>query len=72
MRWLAGALGRVVRRLEGPAVFEAVEQLRTLSRDRRRQVAGSPTLGELLAKVDALPLQIAAPTARAFTLFFFL
>jgi phosphoenolpyruvate carboxylase len=72
MRWLAGALGRVVRRLEGPQVFEAVEQLRTQSRDRRRQAAGAPTLGELLAKVDALPLQIAAPTARAFTLFFFL
>jgi phosphoenolpyruvate carboxylase len=72
MRYLAGVLGGVVRRLQGEAVFQAVEELRTLSRDRRRDVPGAPTLESMLARVDALPLELAAPVARAFTLFFFL
>jgi phosphoenolpyruvate carboxylase len=72
MRYLAGVLGGVVRRLQGEAAFRAVEELRTLSRDRRRGGAGAPTLAAMLEKVDALPLELAAPVARAFTLFFFL
>ncbi len=69
MRWLTGALGRVVRRLEGEAVFEAIEQLRTACRDRRQQQG---QLANVLAKVKSLPLDVAAPVARAFTLFFLL
>jgi phosphoenolpyruvate carboxylase len=72
MRYLAGVLGGVVRRLQGEPVFQAVEQLRTLSRDRRRGDANAPTLAAMLEKVDALPLELAGPVARAFTLFFFL
>jgi phosphoenolpyruvate carboxylase len=72
MRYLAGVLGRVVERLQGPETFRAVEDLRTASRDRRRGDANAPTLEAMLARVDALPLALAAPVARAFTLFFFL
>jgi phosphoenolpyruvate carboxylase len=71
-RYLAGVLGGVVRRLQGEEAFRAVEELRTLSRDRRRGGASAPTLLAMLEKVDALPLELAAPVARAFTLFFFL
>src|SRR5688572_29782948 len=72
MRYLAGVLGRVVERLQGPETFRAVEDLRTASRDRRRGDTNAETLEQMLEKVDALPLAIAAPVARAFTLFFFL
>jgi phosphoenolpyruvate carboxylase len=72
MRWLAGALGRVIRRLEGDAVFRAVEDLRIQCRDRRRGVAQAPSLSDLLGRVDALPLGVAAQVARAYALFFFL
>lgn len=72
MRWLAGALGRVIRRLEGQEVFDAVENLRAACRDRRRGVAGATSLPELLEKVDQLPTKTAAPVARAFTVFFLL
>ena len=72
MKYLAGVLGRVVERLQGPEAFRAVEDLRTASRDRRRGDPSAPTLGDMLARVDALPLNLAAPVARAFTLFFFL
>lgn len=41
MRWLANALGRVILRLEGQEVFNAVEELRTASRDRRKGAAGA-------------------------------
>ncbi len=72
MRYLAAGLGHVIRRLEGEDVFAAVEMLRKACRDRRRGSAGAPTLGSLLEVVDRLPLETAAPVARAFTLFFFL
>src|SRR6476661_6552209 len=72
MRYLGSALGSVVRRLQGEATFQAVEDLRILSRDRRRGEPSAPTLEAMLAQVDALPLDLAAPVARAFTLFFFL
>ncbi|MCH2108922.1 MAG: phosphoenolpyruvate carboxylase [Polyangiaceae bacterium] len=70
-RWLAGALGRVIQRLEGDDIFNAVEKLRTTSRDRRRD---SSTVGlkELLKEVETLPTEQMAPVARAFTLFFLL
>jgi phosphoenolpyruvate carboxylase len=72
MRYLAAGLGRVIKRLEGEEVFAAVERLRTSCRDRRRQGDGAPTLRSILSHVDTLPLETAAPVARAFTLFFFL
>lgn len=72
MRWLASALGRVILRLEGQEVFDAVEELRTASRDRRKGTAGAKDLRELLARVEKLPTELAAPVARAFTLFFLL
>ncbi len=72
MRYLAAGLGRVIRRLEGETVFAAVERLRKLCRDRRRGSEGAPSLSSILEIVEALPLETAAPVARAFTLFFFL
>ncbi|MEP6692664.1 MAG: phosphoenolpyruvate carboxylase [Gemmatimonadaceae bacterium] len=72
VRWLAGALGRVVRRLEGEDAFRAVEELRQASRARRQGQSGAPDLASLVARVDALPLELSAVTARAFTLFFVL
>jgi phosphoenolpyruvate carboxylase len=72
MRYLAGALGRVIQRLQGDAVFRAVESLRTASLARRRGEPGAPTLEDLLAKVNALAPDHAGPVARAFTLLFFL
>lgn len=72
MRWLAAALGRVIRRLQGEAVFQAVENLRTASRDRRRGEGPNTSLEQLLEQVDALPLEHATSVARAFALFFVL
>ncbi len=72
VRRLASTLGRVIRRLEGEACFEAVESLRQAARARRRGEPDAPDLDALLARVEALPLEVAAPVARAFTLFFLL
>lgn len=72
MRWLAAALGRVILRLEGQVVFDAVENLRMACRDRRRGTSGAPALRALLAQVEQMPTEVAAPVARAFTLFFLL
>jgi len=72
MRWLAGTLGRVIRRIEGEEVFEAVESLRAACRDRRRDLGQTRSLKSLLTQVEQLPLNRAAPVARAFTLFFLL
>ena len=72
VRRLAAALGRVIRRLEGDEAFQTVENLRRDARARRREEAGAPTLEQLLERVEALPLPLAATAARAFTLFFLL
>ena len=72
VRRLADALGRVIRRLEGEHAFDVVESLRRACRARRREEPDAPTLDELLARVQALPLADSATTARAFTLFFLL
>src|SRR5690606_20644429 len=71
-RWLARTLGQVILRLEGQEVFDAVEELRDASHRRRGGEEGAPTLPELLAQVEKLSLEVAAPVARAFTLFFLL
>jgi phosphoenolpyruvate carboxylase len=72
VRRLAAALGRVIKRLEGDEAFNTVEELRRASRARRRGDPGAPTLDELLDYVTALPLELCAIAARAFTLFFLL
>lgn len=72
VRWLAAALGRVIRRLEGETAFETVESLRRACRARRRGDPDAPSLDQLLEQVSALPVELAATTARAFTLFFLL
>ena len=72
VRWLAAALGRVIRQQHGEAAFEAVESLRSASRARRHGEPEAPTLDELLQQVSRLPLELCAITARAFTLFFLL
>ncbi len=72
VRYLASALGQVIQRLEGEAVFKAVEDLRAACRGRRRGEATAADLDTLLGRVSDLPLAVAAPVARAFTLFFFL
>ncbi len=53
-------------------MFQAVEDLRSACRGRRRGEATAADLDTLLTRVTALPVEVAAPVARAFTLFFFL
>jgi phosphoenolpyruvate carboxylase len=72
VRWLADTLGRVIRRLEGEEAFNAVEGLRQACRDRRRGHADVASFDALLEQVAAMPLELNATTARAFTLFFLL
>lgn len=72
VRWLAATLGRVIGRLEGDAALAAVEGLRRACRDRRRGYPNAKDFGQLLAEVEALPLDVSTTTARAFTLFFLL
>jgi len=72
VRWLAGALGRVIRRLEGEEAFRTVDDLRRACRARRRGDPGAPDLDALLDRVAELPVERSAVTARAFTLFFLL
>ncbi len=72
VRRLAAALGRVIRRLEGDQAFATVETLRRDARARRHGDANAPSLPDLLRKVEALPTELCATAARAFTLFFLL
>ena len=72
VRWLAGALGRVIQRLEGKEAFEIVERLRSASRARRHREHGAPSLDDLLREVDGLSVGHCMVAARAFTLFFLL
>ena len=72
VRWLAGALGRVIQRLEGQESFEIVEQLRVATRGRRHGQRDAPSLEEILGRIDGLSVEQCAVAARAFTLFFLL
>ncbi|GAC1412160.1 MAG: phosphoenolpyruvate carboxylase [Gemmatimonadaceae bacterium] len=72
VRWLAGALGRVIRRLEGEEAFAIVERLRVATRARRHGDPDALTLDELLRQIDGFSVGECAIAARAFTLFFLL
>lgn len=72
VRWLEHILGRVIRRLEGDQVFEAVDTLRARCADRRNPDTPDIDLEDLLETVNALSPALARPVARAFTLFFLL
>lgn len=72
VRWLAGALGRVIRRLEGEEAFAIVERLRVATRARRHGDPDAPTLDDLLRQIDGFSVEQCAIAARAFTLFFLL
>lgn len=72
VRWLAGALGRVIRRLEGDEAFTIVERLRVATRARRHGEADAPTLDGILKAIDGFTVAQCAMAARAFTLFFLL
>lgn len=72
VRWLAGALGRVIRRLEGDEAFTIVERLRVATRARRHGESDAPTLDALLKLIDGLSVAQCAMASRAFTLFFLL
>ncbi len=72
VRRLAASLGRVIRRLEGEDAYQTVERLRRACKERRQAAPDAPTLQELIDEVEALPLEMSAVTARAFTLFFLL
>ena len=72
VRWLAGALGRVIQRLEGDDAFHGIEGLRQACRARRHGTPGAPDLHALLARVDAFTPEASGVAARAFTLFFLL
>ena len=68
VRRLAGALGRVIRRLEGEEAFQAVDALRRAARARRRGFPGAPSLDALVEQVAALPLELSAVAARGLQL----
>ena len=72
VRRLADALGAVIERLEGEEAFQTVEHLRRACRARRRGDPDAADLATLLRYVAAIPLELAALAARAFTLFFLL
>src|SRR3954462_1346078 len=72
VRWLAGGLGRGIKRLEGEQAFEIVETLRVATRARRHGERGAPGLDGILHQIDRLPVEQCAVAARAFTLFFLL
>jgi phosphoenolpyruvate carboxylase len=72
VRLLGELLGDAIRRLEGEEAFAAVEGLRRDCRARRRGEPDAPSLEALLERVDAIPVDLAAIVARAFTHFFLL
>ncbi|MEN0068228.1 MAG: phosphoenolpyruvate carboxylase [Myxococcota bacterium] len=72
VRWIASGLGEVIAQFAGREVLEAVEQLRTASRARRRGDEGAASLNELLAVVEGWPRSRSVVVGRAFTLFFLL
>ena len=64
VRLLGSLLGRVLQEQEGTPLFDAVEQVRALSKSARGgDLAAEQALSTLLAE---LPIEQATPVARAF------
>lgn len=72
VRWLAGALGQIIRRFEGEEAFWIVENLRRGCKAARRGDADAPTLQALLDSVNTFTPEQSEIVTRAFTLFFLL
>lgn len=68
IRFLGGALGKVISQLEGKATFDRVENLRTLAKASRQGEAGAAD--RLAASVAELSGADAVHQAMAFTLYF--
>ena len=71
VRLLTTRLGAVVREQCGPAVFDAIENLRSLAK-KSRQDAVPGVIQQIEAQVEQLSLDQASEVAHAFSLFFHL
>jgi len=69
VRWLTATLGETIRRIEGEHIFQAVEALRVLAKQRRQSNAN---FASLMQEISTLDLLTASKVARAFSLLFFL
>ncbi len=67
VRLLGRLLGETLRRLEGEALYEAVESVRTLA--KRARQGGDADRGTLERQLTAMPVETAATVARAFAHF---
>lgn len=72
VRWLASALGQVIRRLDGEEAFWTVENLRRGCKARRHGDSDAPSMNDLLSSVEKLSPKECEIVTRAFTLFFLL
>ena len=72
VRRLSSTLGRVIRHLEGEAVFDAIEALRIACRDRREGKPDAPGIEGILKMIDGHDDDTLEKVARSFTLFFML
>ena len=75
VRMLGNLLGETIAAVEGSEVFDAVEGLRTLTRERRMAAEtheGDPKTAAILERVASWPVSTAAAVGRAFLLYFLL
>ncbi len=68
VKFLGGALGTVLRELEGERLFELVESVRADTKRRRAGETGAA--GELRERIASLDLATAERLVRAFTVYF--
>lgn len=66
VRLLGELLGETLRRQEGDSLYERVERVRALAKERRQDKAGFETLS---AELAGIPVEAAGPIARAFAHF---
>src|SRR5262245_9126677 len=71
VRLLGELLGETLRRQEGQALFDRVESVRALSKQRRRESGDVPGHGfdALTRELTDIPVTAAVPIARAFAQF---
>jgi phosphoenolpyruvate carboxylase len=70
VRLLGELLGETLRRQEGDALFERVESVRLLAKERRHEGPSSPSgLHALTRELAGVPVASAVPVARAFAHF---